>query len=250
MKIRQNDIGHSFSTSKKRFLHKSTIHNMFTTELEYPYWQRTVSLLAQRYGLDTKETFEEAAFAQKGINTDFFIELLHLFNTESELPIEQFKTFPIPIILDYLQKTHHYYLNKKLLEIEQSISNLRNQLPENHLLPFLENFFVWIKENLTFHIRMEEEQLFPHILALYLKVKDKKGFSIQQFIENHADTVELQLSEVKKHIVRAQSSVSEIFPFRVLLKQLDEFEKDLRIHAKIEDEVLIPISLELELTNK
>jgi iron-sulfur cluster repair protein YtfE (RIC family) len=58
--------------------------------------------------------------------------------------------------------------------------------------------------------------------------------------------VNIRARILKKHIVRAQQSAYEIFPFKVLLKQLDEFEKDLRIHAKIEDEVLIPKALELE----
>jgi regulator of cell morphogenesis and NO signaling len=88
--------------------------------------------------------------------------------------------------------------------------------------------------------------LFPYIKALYHRLDIRSDFSIKHFIEHHSDTVELQISEVKKHIVRAQQSAYEIFPFRVLLKQLDEFEKDLRIHAKIEDEVLIPKALELE----
>jgi len=213
---------------------------------ELPDWQRTISLMAERYGIDRQIDFNQDSLTKQGINADFFTQIIDIFDSESDLPIEQLKSFPLPVILDYLLKTHQYYLNKKLLEIEQSITNLKNQVPENQLLTFLENFFVWVKENLTYHIRMEEEQLFPYIYSLCLNSKTKSNFTIQQFIDSHTDTIELQISEVKKHIVRAQPTASEIFPFRVLLKQLDDFEKDLRIHAKIEDEVLIPKSMELE----
>jgi regulator of cell morphogenesis and NO signaling len=219
---------------------------MKSSILEFPDWQRTYSMMTDRYGLDNKVTINDESLTKAGVDCDFFIQVINLFGSESELPIEQLKSFPIPVILDYLEKTHRYYLNKKLLEIEQSITNLQLQSPENQLLPFLHSFYNWVKDNLIFHIKMEEEQLFPYIKALYHRLDIRSDFSIKHFIEHHSDTVELQISEVKKHIVRAQQSAYEIFPFRVLLKQLDEFEKDLRIHAKIEDEVLIPKALELE----
>jgi regulator of cell morphogenesis and NO signaling len=219
---------------------------MNSSILEFPDWQRTLSMMTDRYGLDNLAIIDDTSLSKAGIDCDFFIQVINLFGSESELPIEQLKSFPIPVILDYLEKTHRYYLNKKLLEIEQSISNLQTQTPENQLLPFLKSFYNWVKDNLIFHIQMEEEQLFPYIKALYHQLDVPSDFSIQHFVEHHSDTVELQISEVKKHIVRAQQSAYEIFPFRVLLKQLDEFEKDLRIHAKIEDEVLIPKAIELE----
>ena len=219
---------------------------MNSTILEFPDWQRTYSMMTDRYGLDNKVILDDENLTKAGVDCAFFIRVINLFGSESELPIEQLKSFPIPVILDYLEKTHRFYLNKKLLEIEQSIANLQKQTPENQLLPFLNSFYNWVKENLVFHIQMEEEQLFPYINALYHQLDIPANFTVQHFVEHHSDNVELQISEVKKHIVRAQQSAYEIFPFRVLLKQLDEFEKDLRIHAKIEDEVLIPKALELE----
>ena len=81
------------------------------------------------------------SLTKAGVDCDFFIQVINIFGSETELPIEQLKSFPIPIILDYLEKTHRYYLNKKLLEIEQSITNLQSQSPENLLLPFLKSFY-------------------------------------------------------------------------------------------------------------
>lgn len=214
---------------------------MNTTLYQLSNWQQNTPSLADRYHLK-REIDWETLKAHQDINTDFFIQLISLFHSESELPIEQLKSFPLSVILDYLEKTHRYYTHTKLLEIEQSLFNLQRNRAENTLLPFLLSFFEWIKENLNFHIQMEEEQLFPYIKALTKGSTEPQGFTLQSFVDHHVDTVELQLSEVKKHIVRAQSSAEDIFPFRVLLKQLDDFERDLRIHAKIEDEVLIPLA--------
>ncbi len=210
-----------------------------------PDWQMFAPTLVDRYSIEKGSDFD-TLLANEEINTDFFIQLITIFNSEHELPIEQLKSFPLPVILDYLEKTHRYYINTKLNEIEQSITNLQKRIPENELLPFLVSFFEWVKQNLIFHIQMEEDQLFPYIKALIAQVPVPATFSIQTFIDSHTDTIELQMSEVKKHIVRAQQTASEIFPFRILLKQMNDFEKDLRIHAKIEDEVLIPLAKILE----
>lgn len=210
-----------------------------------PDWQTFAPTLVDRYSIEKGIDFD-ALVANEEIDTDFFVQLITIFNSEHDLPIEQLKSFPLPVILDYLEKTHRYYINTKLNEIEQSILNLQKRIPENELLPFLLSFFEWVKQNLVFHIRMEEEQLFPYIKTLVARQAVPTTFTIQTFIDSHTDTIELQMSEVKKHIVRAQQTATEIFPFRILLKQMDDFEKDLRIHAKIEDEVLIPLAKVLE----
>lgn len=215
------------------------------TLFQYSDWQLQNPSLAERYAIRKEGDFN-SLLQNEQINVDFFLQLITIFQSEHELPIEQLKSFPIPIILDYLEKTHRYYLGVKLPEIEQSIQNLHARIPENEVLPYLVSFFDWVQKNLAFHIQMEEQQLFPYIKLLLQEGEASSDFSILSFMDHHSDTVELQISEVKKHIVRAQQTATEIFPFRVLLKQLDNFEKDLRIHARIEEEVLLPLALALE----
>lgn len=218
--------------------------------MEHPFfhlndWQQQNSSLAKRYA--HHQANDCHCLLDNGeVDTDFFLQLIGIFQSSDNLPFLQLKSFPIPVILDYLEKTHRYYLNTKLLEIEQSIQNLYSRIPENEQLPYLAAFFDWVQKNLTFHIQMEEQQLFPYIKSLLQTKKRKGDFGIRSFMDHHSDMVELQISEVKKHIVRAQQTATELFPFRILLQQLDDFEKDLRIHAQIEEEVLIPLALELE----
>jgi len=189
----------------------------------------------------------------------FFSELLRIFSAEQDLPLEQLKSFPAKVILTYLTNSHRYYLNKRLPEIEQTLEQLTVQdlpVPE-----YLNAVFAWVRQNMEKHFRIEEQSLFPYIEVLekiqlnqvspesiHIHFKD---FSIERFIASHDDEIENQLSEVKKQIVRSFSSVEELFPYRVLIHKLDVLEKDLRLHARVEDEVLIPKALEWEknLTN-
>ena len=208
-------------------------------------WQKSNSSLATRYQLNLNTNLEELE-SNEEIDTNFFIELITLFNSEKDLPVENLKKFPTSIIIDYLVKTHRFYIETQLPEIEQAILNIYHQIPENNTIPFLITFFNWIKNNLLFHISKEETQLFPYIEALENNTLDQGKFSIIDFTENHSDEVEVYINEIKKQIINSKKSSCELFPYNVLLRKLDSFEKDLRIHARIEEEVLIPLALSLE----
>lgn len=184
----------------------------------------------------------------------FFSEIIKLFSAEQDLPLEQLKSFPAKVILTYLTNSHRYYLSKRLPEIEQTLEQL---IAQNLPVPdYLNSVFAWVRQNMEKHFRVEEQSLFPYIELLekiQLNTIDPqrlkelyKNFSIERFIASHDDEIENQLSEVKKQIVRSFSSVEALFPYRVLIHKLDLLEKDLRLHARVEDEVLVPKALEWE----
>jgi regulator of cell morphogenesis and NO signaling len=187
------------------------------------------------------------------VDAGFFAEVLNLFSHESEWPTDQLKSFPIPVILDYLKRTHRWYIGKKLPEIELTLSQLtssREDYPE-----YLSTFYQWVRQNLERHIRIEEQSLFPYIEQLNFinegnsTVNDLerfRDFTLRRFVESHGDEVEDQLSEVKRSLVRMLNNAQALFPYRMLLQQLDRFEQDLRVHARVEDEILIPMALALE----
>ena len=206
------------------------------------------------FGDINEEKKLEEICKEKGIDVDFFIEILNIFNNTDYFPKLQLGSFPIPIIIDYLKKTHKYYLNKRLLEIEQSITlSYSNEILKN----FLQNSFLIMKQDLVEHIRYEEGTLFPYINQLYksfttgkpLSLPEKlKGYSINTFEKLHTDDVENNILEVKKYIIQSSPNVVDLSPYRVLLNQLDSFEQELRVHALVEDEILIPKAKILEKT--
>lgn len=189
---------------------------------------------------------------EQGIDTEFFIEILNVFNDTDYFPKMQLGSFPIPIILDYLKRTHKYYLNKRLLEIEQSISlTYTNEV----MSEFLQKFFLKIKQELIEHIKVEESTLFPYINHLYNAFTSKTElnltakydeFSISFFEGSHTDDVESNILEVRRYIIESNKTVVDLSPYRVLLNQLEVFEQELRVHALVEDQILIPKALVLE----
>jgi len=185
-----------------------------------------------------------------GVEPEFMHALLGVFDSRQSFKAENFNVFSLSVIIDYLNKTHDYYLDKKLLEIEQSIHLLVNAYPDTHpLLLLLNNFYKEYKRHLGNHIEQEEEELFPYILKLERLSEDNSleapRLTVQRFMEMHLDTEE-DLEEVRKIILHYSPPAENQTIYRILLSQLEVFEKDLAIHALIEDEVLLPRALALE----
>ena len=103
------------------------------------------------------------------------------------------------------------------------------------------------------HIEEEEKNLFPYIDTL-LEARESKvlNYTAQQkiclmsFILEHDDHVEEQLHELIESMDEQLEHFTDSFSYRMLLNHLKTFELDLKIHARMEEEVLIPRSIVLE----
>src|SRR5258708_3196237 len=100
------------------------------------------------------------------VNREFIAALLHSFE-EKAFCATDFEPFPIEMVVDYIQRTHIYYLQKKLPEIEQSILLLSADYSSAHpVLAALQNFFHRYCQDLTEHIHEEETKLLPYIASM------------------------------------------------------------------------------------
>lgn len=192
---------------------------------------------------------------QAGEHTDFITALLRVFE-EKVFNAREFDAFPIPLIVDYIQRTHIYYLEKKLPEIEQSIVLLSGHYESQHpILIALRNFFHHYVKDLSEHIHAEETTLLPYLGVLQEANKDAAGFSrflvvrgeysIDRFISEHHDT-EDELKDIRQTIRLYEPPATNESLYRILLSQLQAFEQDLCVHAHIEEEVLIPKAQAME----
>lgn len=226
---------------------------MSTPSPAVPAQEETAQIL-QRYNVAKAHnlvyTYEE--LRDLGITREFLLTLLDVFEDQSSFNAKAFNRFSLHVIVDYLRKTHAYYLSKKLLEIEQSIHLLVTAYPRAHpMLLLLNTFYSDYKSHLINHIEMEERELLPYIIKLELGAKTNEKLlapptlTVEQFIHHHHDT-EKDLEGVRIAILNYSPPEGNQTLYRILLSQLQVFEKDMAIHALIEDEVLLPRALALE----
>lgn len=188
-------------------------------------------------------------------DNDFLVEILRAFDNPQRFCPTRFLRFPIHTVLDYLYRTHRYYTQKRMLEIEQTIGQLAEAYGNGHpLLLLLHSFFPNYREHLEEHMALEEDTLFPYILDLGEKMEGVSSgdsifshYSLDEFLISHEeDHLDDQLREVHGLIKKKYPELKKIFMFKVLSAQLEAFEKDLFIHEQIEDHVLVAQARKLE----
>jgi regulator of cell morphogenesis and NO signaling len=189
--------------------------------------------------------------------TRAFLDLTEELIVSPELfEAAHFQPFHTQTILNYLEKGHRYYLNKKLPELELSIHNLIRFVGEQSpLTNILLVFYKEYKTHLVEHIKREDDYVFPYVHQLLKRAESGavvrpgtmlNGWSsLASFLQAHTDT-ETELREVREIIRAYAAKESMSHPYELLLTQLSLLEADLHVHALIEDEVLLPRALELE----
>jgi regulator of cell morphogenesis and NO signaling len=216
-----------------------------------------LSQVVQRYSIELPkgDRYFCDQLHTKGLDKDFIFSVLNSFE-ESKCCAVDFESFSIEMIVDYIQRTHLFYVQQKLPEIEQGISQLHNFYKSSHpLLKELRTFFGNFYTELKAHFEDEESKLMPYIVLIRNAEKSAKGFSeyayfngqysIAQFLNEHHDT-EDDLAEMRKIIRMYNPPSASQVTYRTLLTQLELFEQDLHVHARMEEDVLIPKALKIE----
>ena len=204
--------------------------------------------LAHRYDLnDMSLTIAQLELDMK-LNSQFFLELIDIFANDKQFSITSLKSFEIPVILEYLSRTHRYYLDKKLPEMENLTFELAKGVDKsmNELLYF---FFLKFSTELKKHIEYEENIVFPYILKLNQGLApdtDRNAFRLKKFLNFHNHDIEDQLGDFRLHLETTFKELQDSLAFNLFCQHTTSFEKDLKIHALIEDDVLMPKALEME----
>ena len=99
-------------------------------------------------------------------------------------------------MVDYLKRSHRYYISKRFPEIEQTIINIKRQEP-TLLVNFLDRFLHQYKEDLINHFEIEEKILFPYALKLYnyYHFEDERN---KQFLIDNMNLVREFLDDQRK----------------------------------------------------
>lgn len=161
----------------------------------------------------------------------------------AQLSTAAFEPYSIGLLVDYLRRSHRYYMNEALPQLQHTVAVALHHCPEGHALrtyapPLVRRF---MDETLA-HIQSEESHLFPYAIALEqagrrgaVHVPMHPGFA---FGESHH--AELDPERLEQLLQKLSNGMQSNMAWRIAMKQLRHLGEDLKLHALIEDEVLIP----------
>ncbi|MFZ2322865.1 MAG: iron-sulfur cluster repair di-iron protein [Ignavibacteriaceae bacterium] len=167
-----------------------------------------------------------------------------------------FKSLPLDLLADYIEKKHHRYVEERAPQIKQYLAKLCSVHGDNHpeLFEINEQFNQSIGE-LAMHMKKEELILFPYIKKMVAaKLKNEKVNSPQfGSVENPVYAM------MKEHDIEGErfKKISELSnnynippdgcnTYHVTYSLLKEFEEDLHLHIHLENNILFLGAIELE----
>lgn len=180
--------------------------------------------------------------------------LIQTIKKIEELAPENFDEYSVRLIVDFLEASHQRFCNQLIPEIEQNFLLLIDYFQHNNNLKTLFNLFLKFQIDFKQHICIEKKTMFPYAKILYkasisnfiapaLFIHFSK-YSVKDFINSHENS-ECYLTEII-FLFQKQQEVQNHTIYNVLIKQLYQFNNEIKTHAWIEDNILVSKVREIE----
>ena len=184
------------------------------------------------------------------LNVNFFLTILNAFHDAHYFPKEQLQHFPAALLINYLLKAHHYFLEDKIPEISALMDKMAVEYPlDETTFRLIHNFFTEYAQELKKHIQREEEKIYPYVLHLekmfsnnnvdeYLR-SQIRSFPISEYESEH-ENMEEKLFDLKNILIKYLPVPRKDELGYKILRELFTLEKEMNEHARIENLILIP----------
>ncbi|MFS8616749.1 MAG: iron-sulfur cluster repair di-iron protein [Solitalea sp.] len=167
-----------------------------------------------------------------------------------------FRTWPLDLLADYIEKTHHRYVERNLPALCRYLEKIKMVHGQAH--PELETIAAIFSESageLTKHMKKEELILFPFIRKLS-RMKEK-GQSVEpsaagavqhpvRMMMHDHDAEGERFRKIAKLSNNYTPPADSCATYRAAYAKLEEFERDLHQHIHLENNLLFPRAIEME----
>ncbi len=201
--------------------------------------------LLPRFGISlgfSEKTVAEVC-EKEGVNEHFFLMVCNIHTFDGYCPDStELTDVDIESMLQYLKKSHDYYLFNRISSIEKKLAIMSGRCTGNHH-KIISKFFAEYRQEVVKHFKYEEEIVFPNIHALIKG--EKSDFHIVQYEENH-DNIDDKLNDLKNIIIKYLPDDCSTEDRNDILLDIFTFEEDLTKHTRIENKILIPYVRQIE----
>ncbi len=210
-----------------------------------------ISLL-NRIGISLgfKEKTVRTLCEENNIELEYFLLLANAFHDINYIAQNKIVEIKPSWLVQYLRKSHHYYVNYKIPGVQQNILLLQKLVDKkNDNYSLINNFFNEYISEFTSHINLEEQKVFPYIIELencinlgYMSnvfLKKFNDYSIDKYLSEH-DDIEGKLFDLKNILLKYLNPPTQTYEYNSLILEIFHLEEDLRSHTLLEERILIP----------
>lgn len=218
---------------------------------------RTAAIF-KKYGIDFcckgGRTVEDAC-EKKDLDAErIYTDLENLPNTDAS-GID-FKSWPLDLLADYVEKTHHRYVEDKTPILLQFLDKLCKVHGGRHPELFeINELFTASAKDLAAHLKKEELVLFPFVRKMMQSKISGEAIQQPQFgtVENPVEMMKHEHSVEGERLEKIAQLTNNYTPpadacntYRVAFAMLQDFENDLHTHIHLENNILFPKAIALE----
>ena len=219
---------------------------------------RTAAIFT-KYGIDFcckgQRTIDEVC-TKKNINeANLLDELNAVMATKNDSGID-FNSWPLDLLIDYIEKTHHRFVEEKTQIIIPYLDKLCDVHGNNHPELFeINTLFNDSAKELVSHMKKEELILFPFVKEMINATKSH-GTIGKPFFETVKNPIAAMMNEHENEGERFRAIAiltNNYTPpedacntYKVTFSMLKEFEDDLHKHIHLESNILFPKAKALE----
>jgi len=192
----------------------------------------------------------------KGLDKETILDEIETVSNLNQGESINFKSWPLDLLIDYIEKTHHRYVEEKTLVIAQFLNKLCQVHGEKHPELFeIQQLFFESANELTQHMKKEEQILFPFIKKMVTAQNNESTLNhppfgtvlnpIQMMKHEHDNEGERfrKIKELSNDYTPPQDACNT---YKVTFAMIDDFEQDLHKHIHLENNILFPAAENLE----
>lgn len=214
----------------------------------------------QKYGIDFccrgGISIEEVSEANNIDANKLLAELEEALSEKDTTGID-FRSWPLDLLADYIEKKHHRYIERTVPALNQYLTKICEVHGARHPeLSKIREAFNTAASNLAAHMQKEEMMLFPYIRKMVASKESGEKTDTGFWTVKNPIHVMMSEHDAEGERFRLISSLSNNYTspedacktYEVAFALLKEFEADLHLHIHLENNILFPGAIAMEAT--
>lgn len=223
--------------------------------IENPALAKALHYLGVNLSEDADRTLAEVC-AVRGINAAVVQREMQVVGLDPSAKNLRLVQYPADLVLAYLRHAHHDFIKTRLPFMNHLLATAEwHKVAANDPAHDVKFIFPTLAEDFIMHVYEEEDELFGYIQLLLEAVKGRARLS-QVYYAMENTSISLFATEHEAHeseMAGMRALTNQYTPapdaplsIKVLYAELEMFERDLTVHANIENRILFPKALKLE----
>ena len=194
-----------------------------------------------------EKTIDEVC-RQCGADTATFLTIINYVKDGADNYPQNVEDVDVSSVLDYLQRTHHYFLDYLFPHIRWHLLNAIDCSVKNEIAFLVLKFFDEYVEEVRKHMEYEETTVFTYVRRLVEghPMPADRG----HLLSRHNEDINSKLRELKKLFVQYYPQAENNERLNAVIISIYQAEEDLTIHCCVEDNIFAPAVHRLEKNEK